>query len=112
MYVNPGEFNKPIQIIQMVSVGTNSNGFLLPPNEKVMRNCWAKVTNTSGTETVKSNSEFSESKKRFLIRWTNAEISTDMLIRYNGKDYDIKYINPYGDGKEYIEIWTELKERV
>lgn len=112
MYVNPGELDKQIQIIQMVSEGTDKDGFPLPLEEKVIRKCWAKVSNTSGTEIIKVNSEFSEAKKRFLIRYTETEINTDMFVRYNGKDHDIKYVNPYGDSKEYMEIWTDLSERV
>ena len=111
MYVNPGELSKRIEIIQKVSSGINNNGFPLPSEEKIVRRCFAKITNTSGSEIVKANSEFSEAKKRFLVRYSDTEISTDMHIRYNGKDHDIKYVNPYGDNKEYIEIWTELKER-
>jgi SPP1 family predicted phage head-tail adaptor len=111
MYVNPGELNKKIQIIQMEYTGKNKNGFPHPPEERMVHQCFAKVSNTSGTEIVKANSEFSEAKKRFLIRYT-PKINTDMVIRYNGKDHDIKYINPYGDGREYMEIWAELSERV
>lgn len=112
MYVNPGELNKKIEIIQTVSEGINENGFPLPPIEKVIRKCFAKVTNTSGSEILKANSEFSDAKKRFLIRYTDTELNTDMIIRYKGKDHDIKYVNPYEDSKEYLEIWTEVSERV
>lgn len=111
MYVNPGELNKRIQIIFNENTGINSNGF---PQEsaKIVRECWAKVTNTSGSELVKANSEFSNAKKRFLIRYTDTEINTDMVVRYKGQDHDIKYVNPYEDNKEYLEIWTEISERV
>ena len=112
MYVNPGELNKEIQIIQKISRGTNSNGFPLAEEEKIVRTCHAKVSNTSGSELIRANSEFSQAKKRFLVRYSEKEISTDMIIRYQGKDHDIKYINPYGDNKEYLEIWTEITERV
>lgn len=112
MYINPGELNKKIQIIRKVSGGKNSNGFSLPETEGIIRTCFAKVTNTSGSEIVKANSEFSEAKKRFLIRYSSKEINTDMVVRYHGEDHDIKYINPYGDDKEYLEIWTEISERV
>lgn len=111
MYVNPGELNKKIQIVKITSADTNKNGFPLSSTEKIIRNCFAKVSNTSGSEIIKANSEFAEAKKRFLIRYTDMEINTDMIVRYNGKDYDIRYINPYGDGKEYMEIWTDLSER-
>lgn len=112
MYVNPGELNKQIQILFIKSDGVNENGFPASPVEQVIRTCCAKVSNTSGTEVVKVNSEFSDAKKRFLIRYTAKEINTDMVVRYKGKDHDIKYVNPYGDNKEYLEIWTEISERV
>lgn len=111
MYVNPGELKKRIQIIQKREMGSNSNGFS-QKEERIVRNCFAKVSNTSGSEIIKANSEFSEAKKRFLIRYSKTKIDTDMIVRYDGKDYDIKYLNTYGDGKEYMEIWTDLSERV
>lgn len=112
MYVNPGELDKSIEIV-LISEGdeTNENGFSIK-TEKLVRRCSAKVTNTSGAEIQKANSEFSEAKKRFLVRWTPVKINTDMVVRYGGKDHDIVYVNPYGDSKEYLEIWTELSERV
>ncbi len=109
MNINPGTMNKKIEIIQITQGGQNESGFESDPKEKIIRKCWAKVTNTSGTELVKANAEFAEAKKRFLIRWSQEELSTDMIVRYGGKDYDILYINNYQDGKEYTEIWAEWK---
>lgn len=111
MYVNPGELNKKISIVMYDNSSVNENGF---PEQKevIVRKCYAKVTNTSGSEILKANSEFSDAKKRFLIRYTETEINTDMFVRYRGKDHDIKYVNPYRDNKEYLEIWTELSEGV
>lgn len=111
MYVNPGELDKKIQIILLDQTAVNSNG-IVQPAETLVRSCWAKVSNTSGCELQKANSEFSEAKKRFLVRYTDVDINTDMVIRYRGKDHDIEYVNPYGDNKEYLEIWTKLEERV
>lgn len=111
MYVNPGELNKRISIVLFEAKGFNSNGFPIK-TEQIIRVCSAKVSNTSGSEIQKANSEFSEAKKRFLVRYTDTEINTDMFVRYNGKDHDIVYVNPYGDSKEYLEIWTKLSERV
>ena len=46
------------------------------------------------------------------MRWTPVKINTDMVVRYEGKEYNIVYPNVYNDGREYAEIWTELSERV
>lgn len=111
MYINPGELNKKIMILALEPEGTDSSGFPLT-TPKVVRSCYAKVTNTSGSEAVKENSEFSSVKKRFLVRYSEQELNTDMIIRYEEKDYDIEYINPYEDGKEYVEIWTKRETRI
>ena len=110
MQVNPGELNKKIQIVQLVKA-EDADGFDTV-TETVVRRCHAKVSNTSGTEMVRANAEFAEVKKRFLIRASDAPIDTDMVVKYRGKLYGIVYINDYADDKEYLEIWTEMKELV
>lgn len=108
MHVNPGELNKKIRIIKKEEM-QNENGFPVAADH-IVRTCWAKYSNTSGTEILKAGTEFSSAKARFLVRYNPIEIDTDMFVRYAGKDYNIEYVNPYGDSKEYIEIWTSLKE--
>lgn len=108
MNVNPGELNKKIQIIKKEET-QNENGFPIP-DDKVIRTCFAKYSNTSGTEIIKAGTEFSSAKMRFLVRYSPIQIDTDMFVRYAGKDYNIEYINPYGDNREYLEIWTSLTE--
>lgn len=108
MNINPGEFNKKIQIIKKEEL-QNENGFPVS-TDKIVRTCYAKYSNTSGTEIMKAGTEFSSAKMRFLVRYSSAKIDTDMFVRYAGKNYNIEYINPYGDNREYLEIWTSLKE--
>lgn len=108
MNINPGELNKKIQIIKKEET-QNENGFPVVA-DKVVRTCFAKYSNTSGTEILKAGTEFSSAKMRFLVRYSPVEIDTDMFVRYGGKDYNIEYVNPYGDSREYLEIWTSLKE--
>lgn len=110
MQVNPGELDKKIQIVKLIQE-KNENGFYTEQKEKIVRSCFAKRTTTSGTEANKSGTEFSETKQRFLVRYSSKEIDTDMYVRYCGKLYNIVYINDYS-GKEYIEIWAESKEMV
>lgn len=110
MNINPGELNKKIQLLKP-EITTNGNG--IQQTEWIpVRNCWAKFTKTSGTELVKANAEFAEEKARFLVRYSSIPIDTNMIVRYAGEDYDIKYTNPYGDSHEYVELWTERREKV
>lgn len=108
MNVNPGELNKKIQIIQKAEQ-EDDDGFSAL-SDKVIRTCWARYSNTSGSEIIKAGTEFASAKARFLVRYSPISINEDMFVRYKGKDYNIEYINPYGDNKEYMEIWASLKE--
>ena len=103
MNVNPGELNKRIQIISKTRVYDN-NGYYTE-SETVVHSCWAKFSQTSGTEIVKNNSDFANLNVRFLIRHTPNSIDRKMIARYGGNDYEIVYLNGYGDSKEYVEIW-------
>ena len=106
MQINPGIFNKKIEIIEITET-KDSDGFPIK-SEAVILSTWAHVTNVSGTEIMRSNSDFSEVKTRFLIRTPKAEITKDMMIRFAGKIYNIIYINDYSYEKKYMDIITEL----
>ena len=110
MNVNPGELNKRIQIIRYTE-SKNANGFPTGKTGTVVRTCWAKFSMKSGTELLRSGSEISEAKQRFLVRDNGTEIIPHMVVRYKGKEYNIVYVNTYGDNGEYIEMWTETSER-
>lgn len=106
MQINPGNFDKKIEIIKFEQA-KDSDGF--PENkEVVVLKTWAQVTNTSGTEVLRSNSDFSEVKTRLLMRTPKAEIAKDMIIKFKGNAYNITYINDYGYDKKYTEIIAEL----
>ena len=105
LQINPGTFNKKIEIIKITETKDN-DGFPIK-SETVILKTWAHVTNVSGTEIMRSNSDFSEVKTRFLMRTPKAEITKDMMIRFAGKTYNIIYINDYSYDKKYMEIMGE-----
>lgn len=116
---NPGTLNRVIQIILPGSSEEDSEGFEVRGEEKLIRKCRARVQDENGAKALEAGSDFSVSRRRFFIRWTPAEITTDMFIRYTprGKtapeDYKIiRPPNPYGDGGRFMEIWTERRELV
>lgn len=106
MYVNAGKLDKRIAIYRQPQSGPG--GYLPESAEpELVRKCWAEYSQTSGTEMVKANADFGEVKARFLIRYTRTAIDRKMLVRYAGNDYEILYINPYGDSREYLELWCK-----
>ena len=112
MYVDPGDLNKKIQIIR-IKTGKHYDSKGHPvTDEEIIRECWAKVTSTTGTELIRAGVELSDGRRRFLVRWTPDPITAAMVVRYAGDDYNIEYVNQYGDDRRYVEIWTDIKKAV
>lgn len=109
MHVNAGELNKRIIILRRDRI-PDSDGYERI-TETPVHSCWAKFSQTSGTELVRANADFGEERVRFLIRTTREKIDRKMFIRYGGSDYEILYINDYGDNHDYIEIWCRWLSR-
>lgn len=108
MYVNIGKLNKKIQIISN-KITKDPDGFEIK-TENIVLSTWAQVTNVSGTEIQRSNSDFSETKTRFLIRTPNENIiiDKDMIIKFRNQIFEIIYINNYSYDKHFTEIMTIL----
>ena len=106
MLINPGNFDKRIKIVRY-ELQKDADGFEQKV-EIVVLMTWAQVTNTSGTEILRSNSDFLEVKTRFLMRTPKLELDKDMVIKFDGNAYNIVYINDYGYNKRYTEIMAEL----
>ena len=109
MIVNPGIFNKKIKIISRV-ISKDSDGFPMY-QEKVIISAWAQVTNISGTQLQKSNSDFSEVKTRFFMRTPKPQIDHSWIIKFHSKYYNIIYINDYYHDGLYTEIIAKLVEK-
>lgn len=106
MYINAGELDKQIAIYRKPEL--EGDGYLpQEPDPVLVHTCWAKFSQTSGTELVRNNADLGEAKVRFLIRHTRKRIDRKMFVRYQGRDYEILYLNTYGDSGEYLEIWCE-----
>ncbi len=106
MQINPGVFDKKIEIVRYELI-KDADGFE-EKAEVVVLMTWAQVTNVSGSEILRSDSDFSKVKTRFLIRTPKIKIDKDMEIKFNENAYNIVYINDYSYDKRYTEIMTEL----
>lgn len=105
MHVNAGELNRHIKILRKSYPITNGTQTV---TETDLRDCWAKVTQQSGTNLAKANAmapqDIQSATTRFLVRWSNKDIGRLDTVRYAGLDYDIQYINDYNAGHQYQEI--------
>ena len=105
MKMKIAELNKRIQIIRN-TLTENDNG-VDEETEVILKEVWAKVKNMSGTEVVRANSDFSKITTRFIIRYLT-DITTDDYIKFEGRKYNIVYINNYNFSNDFIEIVGEL----
>lgn len=102
MRVDAGELNKRITI-HTVTRNRDGGGYWSEEATRV-RTCCAKVSQASVTDLMKNNADMAEIKYRFLIRWSKTPIHRKMQVEYRGSRYQIEYINPYGDNREYVEL--------
>ena len=106
MQINPGVFDKKIKIVRY-ELKKDTDGFE-EKAEVVVLMTWAQVTNVSGSEILRSDSDFSKVKTRFLIRTPKITLDKDMEIKFNENAYNIVYINDYSYDRRYTEIMAEL----
>lgn len=106
MEINAGKLNKRIQIVRLQQT-YDVDGYLTTVRA-VLRQPWAQFTRTSGTEALKSGADMGEIKARFVVRSGHTPISRRDLVHYDGQDWEIQYVNDYGDSGEYTELICRL----
>ena len=100
--INAGEYKKRIVIYQ-VTEGEDDGGFRTK-TETVILEPYAKVKTTKGFTLISSNTDFEKAYTNFTIRFPKTNITRDMKIRYNGKDYTIEYLNNVDEANVELEI--------
>lgn len=106
MDINAGKLNKRVEIVR-ISTAADADGYTIP-TETVIRRPWAQFSRTSGTETLRQGADMGDVKVRFLIRSGHTAISRKDRVRYNGANYEIEYVNDYGDSGVYTELIARL----
>lgn len=106
MDVNAGKLDKRVEIVR-ISTEPDADGYTTP-TETVIRRPWAQFSRVSGTEVLRQGADMGDVKVRFLIRSGHAAISRKDRVRYSGTDYEIEYVNNYGDSGEYTELIARL----
>lgn len=100
--INAGSYNKRIKIYRVTEV-EDKDGFK-ERVETVVLSPFAKVKTTKGFTLIANNTDFEKAYTNFVIRFPKVEITRDMLIRYNGKEYTIEYLNNIDEANVELEI--------
>ena len=100
--INAGKYNKRITIY-IITEKEDADGFVVK-SEAVVLSPYAKVKTTKGFTLISSNTDFEKAYTNFTIRYPKTEITRDMLIRYNGKEYTIEYLNNVDEANVELEI--------
>lgn len=106
MHIDAGKLSRRIEFLRQPS-GRDADGYPAKGKPELVRTVWAQYSQTSGTELIRANAEFGEAKVRFLTRANPELLDRRLLIRYDGRDYNILYVNTYGDEGKYMEFWCE-----
>ena len=104
--INAGEYNKRITIYQLTEQ-EDDGGFKVKA-ETVILSVYARVKTTKGFTLIANNTDFEKAYTNFTIRFPKTKVTRDMMIRYNGKDYTIEYLNNVNE--ENVELEIQAKE--
>lgn len=101
--VNAGKLNRRIQILS-VKKKEDDDGYYTS-QKTLVHGCWANVTIYAGSEMVKQDADYGELKGKFIIRWTTKNIDRKMFVHYDGKYFEIQYINKDDAPGRYLTVW-------
>jgi len=103
---NAGEYKHKIQIVRE-TISEDESGF-----KKVLQTIvlspYAKIKTTKGFTLIANDSDFEKATTNFTIRYPITNIYRDDVILYNGKRYEIQYLNNVNELN--IELEIQAKE--
>ena len=100
--INAGKYNRKISIYQ-TTVVKDSAGFQTKQRTLVL-SPYAHVKTTRGMTLIKNNTDFEKAYTNFTIRFPVTPINRDMEIEFNGKIYEIQYLNNVDEANVELEI--------
>lgn len=100
--INAGDYKHRITICT-ITESEDKDGFA-EKRKVVFLTAYAKVKTTKGFTLISSNTDFEKAYTNFTIRYPKKTIKRDMLIRYNGREYTIEYLNNVDEANVELEI--------
>lgn len=103
--INAGKYNKKIKIYKEIQ-GKDAQGFKTS-TVNVILEPYACVKTTKGMTIIANNSDFEKALTNFTIRYPKVEIDRDMLIEFNGRIFEIQYLN----NVDYANVELEIQAK-
>ena len=101
--INAGKYSHRIRIVRP-KVSHDADGFPNTVDEPVLE-AYANVRTTSGYTLVKSGTSFEAATTNFTIRYPlTAKIDRDMVVLFDGRRYEIQYLNNVNHANVELEI--------
>ena len=100
--INAGKYNKKINIYQ-TQVIKDAQGFQSRQRTLVL-SPYAHIKTTRGMTLIRNNTDFEKAYTNFTIRYPHTPINRDMEIDFNGKTYEIQYLNNVDELNVELEI--------
>lgn len=104
--INAGKYNHRIEIVKP-KVGHDAEGFPTTVDEPVLE-AYASVRTTHGYTLIKSGTSFEAATTNFTIRYqTTTKIDRDMVVLFDGRRYEIQYLN----NVDYANVELEIQAK-
>ena len=104
--INAGKYNKKIEILG-IKPAKDKGGFK-KDEEYIVLKTYASIKTTRGYTLIQNDSDFEKAYTNFTIRYPQVNISRDMIIKYNSKNYTIEYLNDIDEKHIELEIQAKL----
>lgn len=106
-----GELNRHVQLMRLETVGINPNTYQPIKKNVVFANIWAKVSALHGQEYYTAVSVQLEKQLSFIIRY-RPDITEQVNIWFEGRGYNISFIDDVKYHHEFMEIKANYSKRV
>ena len=100
--INAGKYNHRIEIVKP-KVGHDAEGFPTTVDESIIE-AYASVRTTSGYTLIKIGTSFEAATTNFTIRYPKTKIDRDMVVLFDGRRYEIQYLNNVNYANVELEI--------
>ena len=106
-----GELDRRITLMKKKSVGENPNTGMSMYKDVRLGDVWAKVSALHGQEYYTAVSVKLEKQLSFIIRYRD-DIDEETNIWFEGRGYDIGFIDDVKYGHEFMELKAEYKRGI